>query len=98
MIANDIRPSRTLTPNSPSAGITYELGIFHGIAEVDCHGVPRPAANRVPILVAQSAVLLVAWLLGLGVFHVAGVFIHILLILAVVALAMHFVRGRTKTA
>jgi Family of unknown function (DUF5670) len=25
--------------------------------------------------------LLVAWLLGLGVFHVAGVFIHILLIL-----------------
>jgi hypothetical protein len=44
------------------------------------------------------AVLLVAWLLGLGVFHVAGGFIHILLLLAVVALVMHFVRGRTSAA
>lgn len=42
------------------------------------------------------AVLLVAWLLGLGVFHVAGGFIHILLLLAVVSLVMHFVRGRTS--
>lgn len=43
-------------------------------------------------------VLLVAWLLGIGVFHVAGVFIHILLILAVISLIMHFVRGRTTSA
>jgi Family of unknown function (DUF5670) len=38
-------------------------------------------------------VLLVAWLLGLGVFHVAGGLIHILLVLAVVSLILHFVRG-----
>ena len=31
-------------------------------------------------------VLLVAWLLGLSVFHVAGGFIHILLIFAVISL------------
>ena len=38
-------------------------------------------------------VLLVAWLLGWGVFHVATGLIHILLIVAVIALILHFVRG-----
>jgi hypothetical protein len=44
------------------------------------------------------AVLLVAWILGLSVFHVAGGLIHILLILAVISLILHFVRGRTSAA
>ena len=38
-------------------------------------------------------VLLIAWLLAVGVFHVAGGLIHILLVLAVVSLVLHFVRG-----
>jgi len=40
-------------------------------------------------------VLLLAWLLGWGAFHVAGGLIHLLLIVAVIALILHFVRGRT---
>jgi hypothetical protein len=40
------------------------------------------------------AVLLVMWLLGFAAFHVAGGLIHILLIIAVISLVMHFVRGR----
>ena len=43
-------------------------------------------------------VLLVAWLLGLTVFHVAGGLIHLLLIFAVISLIVHFVRGRTNPA
>ena len=43
-------------------------------------------------------VLLVAWLLGITVFHVAGGLIHLLLIFAVISLIVHFVRGRTSTA
>jgi len=43
-------------------------------------------------------VLLVAWLLGLTVFHVVGGFIHLLLIFAVISLILHFVRGRTSAA
>ncbi len=35
------------------------------------------------------------WLLGITAFHVAGGLIHLLLIVAVIALVMHFVRGRT---
>jgi hypothetical protein len=36
--------------------------------------------------------------LGLSVFHVAGGFIHILLIVAVISLILHFVRGRSSSA
>ncbi|MGI8991582.1 MAG: lmo0937 family membrane protein [Bryobacteraceae bacterium] len=47
------------------------------------------------MFIILCAVLFIAWLLGLTAFHVAGGLIHILLILAVIALIMHFVRGRT---
>ena len=39
-------------------------------------------------------VLLVAWLFGWVAFHVAGGLIHLLLLVAVVSLILHFVRGR----
>ncbi len=41
--------------------------------------------------------LLIAWILGWGVFHVASAAIHILLIVAVIALILHFVRGARST-
>jgi hypothetical protein len=40
-------------------------------------------------------VLLVMWLLGFFAFHVAGWLIHILLIVAVISLVMHFFRRST---
>jgi hypothetical protein len=43
-------------------------------------------------------VLAIAWLLGLSVFHVAGGLIHILLILAVISLIVHFMRGKPSSA
>jgi hypothetical protein len=39
-------------------------------------------------------VLLVAWVLGWFAFHAAGALIHVLLIVAVISLVVHFVRGR----
>jgi Family of unknown function (DUF5670) len=39
-------------------------------------------------------VLLAAWVLGSLVFHVAGSMIHLLLVVAVISLIVHFVRGR----
>jgi hypothetical protein len=38
-------------------------------------------------------VLLVMWVLGFAAFHVAGGLIHLLLILAVISIILHFVRG-----
>jgi len=40
-------------------------------------------------------VLLIVWLVAWTAFHVAGGFIHLLVIIAVISLIVHFVRGRT---
>jgi hypothetical protein len=37
----------------------------------------------------------VLWLLGFLAFHVAGGLIHLLLIVALISLVLHFVRGRS---
>jgi hypothetical protein len=42
-------------------------------------------------------VLLIAWIGGFTVFHVAGGLIHLLLVFAVISLILHFVLG-TRTA
>ncbi len=39
-------------------------------------------------------VLIAVWVLGWLAFHVAGGLIHILLIVAVISLIVHFARGR----
>ena len=42
-------------------------------------------------------VLLIVWLVSVLAFHIAGGFIHILLIIAVISLIIHFVgRGRSS--
>jgi hypothetical protein len=43
-------------------------------------------------------VLVLAWLGGFVVFHTAGFLIHILLILAVISIIFHFLRGGTSSA
>jgi len=64
---------------------------------------PRAAAVGALTLVRERGaemflglfiVLLVAWLLGWAAFHIAGGLIHLLLIVAVISLIVHFVRGR----
>jgi uncharacterized protein DUF5670 len=39
-------------------------------------------------------ILVVLWLLGFSVFHVAGGFIHLILVIAVVVLVIKLVTGR----
>ncbi len=48
------------------------------------------------MLLTVAVVLLVAWVLGFGVLHLAGAAIHLLLALAVGAMAWQFVRGRRR--
>ena len=49
------------------------------------------------MFVAVAVILVVAWLLGFSVFHVAGGLIHLLLILALIAIVWHFIGGRRGT-
>jgi hypothetical protein len=43
-------------------------------------------------------VLVIVWLMAWAAFHVAGGAIHLLLIIAVVCLLIHFLRGRSRVA
>lgn len=49
------------------------------------------------MFLAIAAVLVILWALGFIVFHVAGALIHLLIVLALIAVIVHFVMGR-KTA
>ena len=46
------------------------------------------------MLLTIAIILLILWALGFFAFHVAGGLIHILLVVAVIVLILHFVRGR----
>jgi Family of unknown function (DUF5670) len=41
-----------------------------------------------------AVILVIAWILGWGVFHVAGALIHLLLVIAIVVFLINFFTGR----
>jgi Family of unknown function (DUF5670) len=49
------------------------------------------------MLAMIGAVLIVLWLLGFIAFHVTSGAIHILLVLAVISIVIHFLRGGRAT-
>lgn len=49
------------------------------------------------MLMTVGIVLLVLWALGLFAFHVSTGLIHVLIVLAVVAIVMHLLRGNRAT-
>ena len=49
------------------------------------------------MLFALAVILFLAWILGFSVFHVASAAIHVLVVLAVIAIVAHFLRGARTT-
>jgi Flp pilus assembly protein TadB len=45
-----------------------------------------------------AAVLIVLWLLGFFAFHVTSGLVHIILVVGLIMLLFHFLRGRSATA
>ena len=48
----------------------------------------------VSLFLVSAIVLFILWVLGWFVFHVAGGLIHVLLVVAIITLIVHFVRGK----
>jgi hypothetical protein len=46
------------------------------------------------VLLILAIILALAWITGFTVFHVAGAAIHVLIVVAVISLVLHLVRGR----
>lgn len=49
------------------------------------------------MLATIAIILIVLWLLGAFVVHVGGGLIHILLVIGLIVLVLHFIRGRGTT-
>jgi hypothetical protein len=48
--------------------------------------------KEISMFLALFVILLVMWLLGFLAFHVAGGLIHLLIVIAVISLVVHFLR------
>ena len=53
-----------------------------------------PTQELEACMIWLAVILLVAWVLGWGVFHVAGGLIHLLLVVALVVFLFNFISGR----
>jgi len=49
------------------------------------------------MLATIAIILIVLWLLGAFAFHIGGGLIHILLVIGLIVLVLHFIRGRGTT-
>ena len=67
------------------------------IARPVCREFEREKRRQMSIWTILFVVLLIAWIGGFTVFHVAGGLIHLLLVLAVISLILHFVMGTRTT-
>jgi hypothetical protein len=53
-------------------------------------------AGRLQMLGAIAIVLIIAWALGFFAFHITAGLIHIILVVAVILIVMHFITGRRR--
>jgi len=42
-----------------------------------------------------AAILIVCWLVGMVTFHALGVYVHLLLVLAIIAILIRIIQGRS---
>jgi hypothetical protein len=68
---------------------------FDRLLKFQMRSRPRMQGGSNRMFLILFFILLMAWLLGFLAFHVAGALIHVLLIVAVISLIVHFVRGRS---
>ena len=80
---------------------TYETKLgciaLHSTVSLGRDRYLRGRRKKMSIWTILFVVLLIAWLGGFTVFHVAGGLIHLLLVFAVISLILHFVMG-SRTA
>jgi len=76
------------------SGYTGSSATFLPTTSSECCAEISSEEKHMSIWTILFVVLLIAWLGGFTVFHVAGGMIHLLLVFAVISLILHFVMGR----
>jgi len=75
---------------------SLRLGIFLSVARGLL--ISRSVKKEMYMLGLIALVLIVLWLLGFLAFHVSASLVHLLLVVGLVLLILHFVRDGTRTA
>src|ERR1700722_20779309 len=95
---NDTSATRDLASNYPPARVASATRFvsFPRLRRfpVSPGNISSKRRRRMSIWTILFVVLLIAWLGGFMVFHVAGGLIHLLLVFAVISLILHFVLGQ----
>ncbi|HSY50720.1 MAG TPA: lmo0937 family membrane protein [Thermoanaerobaculia bacterium] len=90
--------SRLLHPSPPSSSsfiaVSFILHPSSLILPTWVHKLQSTTQEDVSMLLVLAIILLIAWLGGFLVFHVAGGLIHILIVIAIILFILHLVRGR----
>jgi hypothetical protein len=84
---------RNVVGNTSGAWTTSPTGRGKRLI-VGYDGCRNPTLVLEACMIWLAVILLVAWLLGWGVFNVAGGLIHLLLVVALVVLLINFISGR----
>ena len=72
-----------------------DVGVTRALRKGAAQSPVGRRTEEISMFLMLFAILLVMWLLGFFAFHVAGGLIHLLLIIAVISLLVHFFRGRS---
>ena len=93
-----MQPPLRVKPINGSLFFSTEATALRGhSSEAAAENSPPRRGGIMSIWTILFAILVVAWLSGLTVFHVAGGLIHLLLVFAVISLVLHFIMGRRTT-
>jgi fatty acid desaturase len=55
--------------------------------------IPARKSKEIEMFLVLAIILAAAWLFGFLIFHTAGFAIHLLLIVAIISVIVHFVKG-----
>jgi uncharacterized protein DUF5670 len=86
-------PAFSLYDNASRVTLEAERRVTDGIPRA-----PLYSRKERPMLWTIFAILLILWLLGMVTSYTLGGFIHILLVLAIVAVLIRIIQGRTPVA
>jgi hypothetical protein len=91
------RPPRPFVPFAYTKFAGVITGVVYGLLHRRGVGSRCFHNQEESMLAAIGAILLIMWLLGFFAFHVTVGFIHILLVIGIIMIIAHFMRGSTAS-
>jgi hypothetical protein len=86
-----------LLANPTTSAVYLSHGLYPTLTQpsaVEAQSANKSLGKKVPMFLILAIVLVILWIGGFTVMHVSSLFIHLLLLFAIISVIMHFVTGR----